>query len=55
MGLFRSNNGNSDKFMELRDDGIAAYEESTGQLPNDYEVGVISAAAREMLDEKKDN
>ena len=37
-------------FTELRDDAVNAFEEMTGELPNDYETAVISAGAREMTE-----
>lgn len=39
-----------DKFSELRDDTIAAFEESTGDLPSDVEMGQISMLVNEYLD-----
>lgn len=38
---------------ELVNKAVDAFEESTGDLPNDYEMSVISIAAREMVDEEK--
>lgn len=36
---------------ELRDDAVAAFEESTDQLPNDYEMAVIDIEAKKMADD----
>lgn len=34
----------------LRDDTVLAFEESTGDLPNDYEMAVINIKVDEYLD-----
>lgn len=42
--------GDERNFEEMRDDVIAAFEESTDQLPNDYEMGEINALTKEYVD-----
>jgi len=44
-----------DKFTELRDDTVAAFEESTGDLPSDVELGQIHAIVRDYLADEKEN
>lgn len=38
------------KFEELRDDTVEAFEESTGSLPSDVEMGQISMLVREYVE-----
>ena len=37
-------------YEELRDDAVDAFEESTGDTPNDYEMSVIQIGAKEMTE-----
>lgn len=37
---------------ELVNSAVDAFEESTGTVPNDYEMSIISIAAGEMVDEE---
>lgn len=46
--------GNDKSFEELRDDVIAAYEESTDKPPNDYQMAEINILTREYLDGQSD-
>lgn len=39
------------KFEELRDDTVLAFEESTGDLPSDVELGQIEMLAREYVED----
>lgn len=39
------------KFEELRDDTVLAFEESTGELPSDVELGQIEMLVREYVEE----
>lgn len=39
---------------ELIDDAVAAFEESTGDLPNDYEFAVIRNLAEEYVANEED-
>lgn len=38
----------SKSYEELRDDAVEAFEASTDQPPNDYEMAVIQIGAKEM-------
>lgn len=38
------------RFEELRDDVIDAFEQSTGSLPSDVEMGQINMLTREYLE-----
>lgn len=38
------------KFEDLRAETIEAFEESTGEAPNDYERGTIDVVVREFLE-----
>jgi hypothetical protein len=40
----------SRSYEELRDDTVDAFEESTGEVPNDYEMSVIQIGAKEMAE-----
>jgi hypothetical protein len=40
-------------YEELRDDTIAAFEDSTGDVPNDYEMANIEISVRDYLEEGK--
>jgi len=40
----------SKSYEELRDEAVEAFEESTGELPNDYEMAVIQIGAKEMAE-----
>ena len=42
-------------YEELRDDAVEAFEAYTGELPNDYQMGVISAGAREYTQDEGDS
>lgn len=48
--------GDDRNWVELRDDAVAAYEDSVvswsdESLPSDYQMGVITAGAKEMTGE----
>lgn len=42
------------KFEDLRAETIEAFEESTGEAPNDYERGTIDIVVREYLEREDD-
>jgi hypothetical protein len=42
------------KFEELRDDTVLAFEESTGDLPSDVELGQIQALVRDYVEGRDD-
>lgn len=42
------------EFEELRDDTVAAFEDSTGDLPSDIELGQINAIVRDYLAGEKE-
>jgi hypothetical protein len=44
--------GKEDPFTVLRDDTIEAFEQSTGELPSDVEMGTINMVVREYLEER---
>lgn len=39
-----------DKIENLLDDAVTAFEDSTGELPNDYEMSVMKIGAREIVE-----
>lgn len=41
------------RFEDLRDDTVEAFEESTGSLPSDVEMGQINMLAREYVDNEE--
>lgn len=41
------------KYEELRDDTVLAFEESTGELPSDVELGQIEMLVREYVEDSK--
>lgn len=51
MGIFRKKETRN--YAELRDDTVAAYEESTGKLPNDYQLAEIQIRVKDYLDEER--
>lgn len=42
------------KFEELRDDTVNAFEESTGSLPSDVEMGQINMLVHEYLESNEE-
>lgn len=42
------------RFEELRDDTIDAFEESTGSLPSDVEMGQINMLTREYVENNEE-
>ncbi len=43
------------KFEELRDDTIDAFEESTGSLPSDVEMGQINMLVHEYMESEQND
>lgn len=43
----------TNEFVALRDDTIAAYEQATGDVPNDYQMAEIQILVGEYLAEGK--
>lgn len=43
------------RYEELRDDTVEAFEESTGSLPSDVEMGQINMLTREYVDNEEQN
>ena len=43
------------RYEELRDDTVDAFEQSTGELPSDVEMGQIQMLAREYVQQEQEN
>ena len=43
------------RYEELRDDTVEAFEESTGSLPSDVEMGQIQMLTREYVQQEQEN
>ncbi len=43
------------RYEELRDDTIDAFEESTGSLPSDVEMGQIQMLTREYVQQEQES
>ncbi len=42
------------KYEELRDDTVLAFEESTGDLPSDVEMGQIQMLVKEYIENESE-